>query len=155
MWFTNIWGAAGGLVLLGCIKGEISWHISGRSRMSLGGLVAILAPAWRGVWRLVALATTGGNIRRFSQDKHKTRPRAHAHTGQPGHTGRAHAHLCVVALLGGGWLSCDPGGRRESELPPTFVSVRSVVTDLSTCVAYVSAHLKHTCVKSYHNGTFL
>ena len=69
--------------------------------------------------------------------------------------GKAHAHLCVVALLGGcGWLSLL-GGRRESGLPPTFVSVRSVVTDLSTCLAYVSAHLKHTCVKSYHNGTFL
>ena len=114
-----------------------------------------------GVWRLAALATVGGDLSadcslRWGEDQ-TTRgqtqalgpdPRAHAHTGQPEHTGqKAHAHLCVVALLGGccGWLSLL-GGRRESELPPTFVSVRSVVTDLSTCVAYVSAHLKHTCV---------
>ena len=123
------------------------------------------------VWRLVALATVGGDPpivlsggRRIKQqeDKHKhwdptqDWKARHTHTGQPEHTGKkAHAHLCVVALLGGcGWLSLL-GGRRESGLPPTFVSVRSVVTDLSTCVAYVSAHLKHTCVKSYHNSTFL
>ena len=118
-----------------------------------GGVVCVAAG--------VALATTGGKIRRFSQDKHKHTPgpdQEHTHTqaSQSNHTrGRARAHLCVVALLGGcGWLSLS-GGRRESGLPPTFVSVRSVVTDLSTCVAYVSAHLKHTCVKSYHNGTFL
>ena len=56
---------------------------------------------WRGgcVWRLVALATTGGNIRRFSQDKHKTRPRAHAHTGQPEHThGGGRALTSVLSL---------------------------------------------------------
>ncbi len=122
-----------------------------------------------GVWWLVALATTGGDPpivlsggRRINNKTNKhwdpTQEKArHTHTGQPEHTGKkAHAHLCVVALLGGccGWLSLL-GGRRESGLPPTFVSVRSVVTDLSTCLAYVSAHLKHTCVKSYHNGIFL
>ena len=123
------------------------------------------------VWRLVALATVGGDPPivlsgggriKQQEDKHKhwdptqDWKARYTHTGQPEHTGqKAHAHLCVVALLGGWLLLSLSGGRRESGLPPTFVSVRSVVTDLSTCVAYVSAHLKHTCVKSYHNGTFL
>ena len=73
----------------------------------------------------------------------------HTHTQASKHGaggGKAHAHLCVVALLGGWLLLALSGGRHESGMPPTFVSVRSVVTDLSTCVAYVSAHLKHTCV---------
>ena len=103
-------------------------------------------------WR--SADSSGGRGRATRQTG--TRPReSKAHAHRPASTrGKAHAHLCVVALLGGGWLSLS-GGRRESGLPPTFVSVRSVVTDLSTCVTYVSAHLKHTCVKSYHNGTFL
>ena len=120
--------------------------------------------AWRGGWWRGVCVAAGctSNDRWQSADFLKTNkhwdPTKSTRTQASQSTrGRAHAHLCVVALLGGccGWLSRDSGGRRESELPPTFVSVRSVVTDLSTCVAYVSAHLKHTCVKSYHNGTFL
>ena len=123
------------------------------------GETLCVAGGWRGVcvWRLglhwqrqVAKSADFLKTNKHWDPTKSTRTQASQST-----RGRAHAHLCVVALLGGcGWLSL-PDGRRESELPPTFVSVRSVVTDLSTCVAYVSAHLKHTCVKSYHNGTFL
>ena len=105
---------------------------------------------------LLAAGRCGGS--RGEKEGQQFGPELSIRTHRPASTqgrGKAHAHLCVVALLGGWLLFALSGGRRESGVPPTFVSVRSVVTDLSTCVTYVRAHLKHTCVKSYHNGTFL
>ena len=84
-----------------------------------------------------------------------TRPReSKAHAHRPASTReKAHAHLCVVALLGGWLLLSLSGGRRESGVPPTFVSVRPIATDLNTWVAYVSIH--RTCDElSYHISIF-
>ena len=123
----------------------------GTVRVAGGGVVCGVAAGCtgNGRWRYPPIVLSGGGRIKQQEDKHKhwDPTQEHTHTGQPEHTGqKAHAHLCVVALLGGWLLLSLSGGRRESGLPPTFVSVRSVVTDLSTCLAYVSAHLKHTCV---------
>jgi len=127
-----------------CVCGGCALATTGGGAAAADSLFFSPCGRW---WMCVFLGDRGERKREKGGGNEQTGTPDQGNTRGPASTrGWAHAHLCVVALLGG-WLLLSPsGGRRESGSPPTFVSVRSVVTDLSTCVAYVSGHLKHTCV---------